>query len=95
MKYFSRIFSKAKDVTTDTSIPAFSQKLEQVQRKLADHLNGRAGRVSASQLKIVLLIFCLFAGGYSAYLIARAFAKANSPPEYIKILHRPPVGPVK
>lgn len=43
------------------------------QRKLADWINKRTGRLSARHWLWLLVLFCVLFGGYSLYLLVSAF----------------------
>ncbi len=48
-----------------------------VQTKFSDFMNTALNRLSIRRVKILLVVFCLFGGGYSFYLIAGAILNSN------------------
>jgi len=62
------LFSQAQQVTN------------RVQRKTADYLNGKSAQWTSRHIKIMLLLFCLIAGGANLFLIVKGIMPANGPP---------------
>jgi hypothetical protein len=83
-----RLFTK--NYKPDDDQPTFSDKVAgkiartglRFQERLSNRINGLLARMSRRALKVLLTVFCLSGGGYSAYIIYTAvFGPLNSQPK--------------
>jgi hypothetical protein len=73
-------FFRKKEAEQNEGMSSFKKCLAGLHRKMADHLNARARRWSTAQVKVMLVCFCLAAGGYCCYVMVRAIVYGNGPP---------------
>jgi hypothetical protein len=59
--------------------------LLKVQTKFSDFMNGQTKNISPKGLKLIVIVFCVFGGGFSIYLIAEAIWKTDKAQPGLKI----------
>ncbi|MBS1524725.1 MAG: hypothetical protein JST19_03690 [Bacteroidetes bacterium] len=77
MKNIRQCF-RAKKSEENTS--PFSEYVLQLQRRTADYLNSKARHLTAAQLKVLLVCFCMIAGGLCCYIALKPIIYGNGPP---------------
>lgn len=81
---------KRSEKTGDYSVKGRAAKgianfLLTVQREFSECMNTSTKNVSAKNMKIALIVFCLFSGGFSIYLIAQAILRSDKEQPVLKI----------
>jgi len=84
------IFRKKKDKSNDQPIKEKAAKgiarfLLSIQSKFADVMNAGTKHIPSKRMKILLVAFCLFSGGFSIYLVANAILKPDEKQPTFKI----------
>ncbi len=59
--------------------------LLKVQTKFSDFMNEQTKNISPKGLKMIVIVFCVFGGGFSIYLIAEAIWKTDKAQQGLKI----------
>ena len=69
----------------DKAARGIAKFLLRMQAKFSEFMNANTKNIPAKRLKIFLVAFCLFGGGFSIYLIAEAIFKEDKQQPPIKI----------
>jgi hypothetical protein len=69
----------------DKAAKGIAQFLLTIQSKFADMMSAGTKRISSKRLKIFLVAFCLFSGGFSIYLVTEAILKPDEKQPAFKI----------
>lgn len=69
----------------DKTAKGIAKLLLRVQTKFSDFMNKQTKNISPKGLKIIMVIFCVFGGSFSLYLIAEAIFKNDKEQQSLKI----------
>jgi hypothetical protein len=66
-------FKRNKQPVANKAIDKISGVINGKAKQLATYLNSRAARISRRNMKLLLVVFCIYWGGYSLYVGVKAF----------------------
>lgn len=69
----------------DKAAKGIAKFLMIMQTKFSDFMNKRTKNISPKGLRLSLIVFCVFGGGFSIYLIAQAILKTDVEQRNLKI----------
>ncbi|MFT3678666.1 MAG: hypothetical protein QM791_00250 [Ferruginibacter sp.] len=84
------LFRKKKEKSTDQPLKEKAAKgiarfLLSIQSKFADAMNAGTKHIPSKKMKMLLVAFCLFSGGFSIYLVANAILKPDEKQPAFKV----------